>query len=110
MRRFSQLAFLAFFLASCAPAQPPMPKLTYPSPRKGDVVEDYHGTKVADPYRWMEDLDIDRRTLVIFTSDNGPWLPFRTHGGSSGPLKEGKGTTWEGAHAAVVVRSRGRSW
>jgi uncharacterized sulfatase len=33
---------------------------------------------------------------VLFTSDNGPWLPFREHGGSAGPLREGKGTTWEG--------------
>jgi len=33
---------------------------------------------------------------VVFTSDNGPWLPFGAHGGSAGPLREGKGTTWEG--------------
>ena len=33
---------------------------------------------------------------MLFTSDNGPWLPYRTHGGSAGPLREGKGTTWEG--------------
>jgi arylsulfatase len=35
-------------------------------------------------------------TLVIFTSDNGPWLRFGNHGGSAGPLREGKGTVFEG--------------
>ena len=61
----------------------------------GDVVEeiDWSTGQVLDALRTA---GLDRRTLVIFTSDNGPWLPFRSHGGSSGPLKGGKGTTWEG--------------
>jgi arylsulfatase A-like enzyme len=39
---------------------------------------------------------IDDRTLVIFTSDNGPWLSYGDHAGSARPLREGKGTTFEG--------------
>ncbi len=39
---------------------------------------------------------IDDNTMVIFTSDNGPWLSFGDHGGSARPLREGKGTTFEG--------------
>jgi arylsulfatase A-like enzyme len=38
----------------------------------------------------------DNNTLVIYTSDNGPWLNFGDHAGSAGPFREGKGTTWEG--------------
>src|ERR1051325_4188630 len=32
-------------------------RLTYPPARKGDIVDDYHGVKIADPYRWLEDSD-----------------------------------------------------
>jgi arylsulfatase len=39
---------------------------------------------------------LEKNTLVIFTSDNGPWLNFGSHAGSAGPLREGKGTVWEG--------------
>jgi arylsulfatase A-like enzyme len=39
---------------------------------------------------------LDDRTLVIFTSDNGPWLSYGDHAGSAGPLREGKMTTWDG--------------
>ncbi len=61
----------------------------------GDVIEeiDWSTGQVLDALRAA---GIDGQTLVVFTSDNGPWLPFETHGGSAGPLREGKGTTWEG--------------
>ena len=75
MRRLSPLALLAFLVASCAPAEPPEPKLTYPAPRKGDVVEDYHGTKVADPYRWMEDLDA-KETADWVAASNAVTEPY----------------------------------
>ena len=39
---------------------------------------------------------LDGNTLVIFTSDNGPWLSYSGHSGSATPLREGKGTSWEG--------------
>ena len=39
---------------------------------------------------------LDDQTLVIFTSDNGPWLSYGNHAGSPGPFREGKGTTFEG--------------
>jgi uncharacterized sulfatase len=61
----------------------------------GDVVEELDASTgaVLDALKSME---LDRKTLVVFTSDNGPWLPFGTHAGSAGPLRGGKGTTWEG--------------
>ena len=82
MRRLSQLVFLAVFFASCAPAEPPGPKLTYPTPRRGEVVEDYHGTNIADPYRWMEDLDAKETADWVAASNavTEPYLaqlPFR---------------------------------
>ena len=39
---------------------------------------------------------LDQNTLVIFTSDNGPWLNYGDHAGSAGPLREGKGTMFDG--------------
>lgn len=44
----------------------------------------------------IDRLGLREQTLIVFTSDNGPWLSYGDHAGVTGPLREGKGTTWEG--------------
>ena len=44
----------------------------------------------------LADNKQEQNTIVVFTSDNGPWLNFGRHAGSAGPFREGKGTTFEG--------------
>lgn len=51
----------------------------------------------------IRDLGLSENTYVIYTSDNGPWLQFKNHGGSAGPLREGKGTTFEGGQRVPCV-------
>ena len=51
----------------------------------------------------LDDLKLAGKTYVIYTTDNGPWLPFRHHGGSAGPLRDGKGTTFEGGQRVPCV-------
>ena len=61
----------------------------------GDVVEEIdHGVGLI--INEIKQNNLEDNTVIIFTSDNGPWLPYETHGGSAGILREGKGTTWEG--------------
>jgi arylsulfatase A-like enzyme len=61
----------------------------------GDVIEEIDWS-VGQVLAALKENGLDARTLVIFTSDNGPWLSYGNHGGSAGPLREGKGTSWEG--------------
>jgi arylsulfatase A-like enzyme len=61
----------------------------------GDVVEELDGS-VGQVLETLRELQIDKQTLVVFTSDNGPWLTKDQNGGSAGLLRGGKGSTWEG--------------
>jgi arylsulfatase A-like enzyme len=61
----------------------------------GDVVTEIDAS-VGAVLDALDRTDRAKDTLVLFTSDNGPWLLFGNHGGSAGPLREGKGTVFEG--------------
>jgi arylsulfatase len=61
----------------------------------GDVIMEIDWS-VGQILGTLEELGIARDTLVVFTSDNGPWLRYGNHAGSATPLREGKWTTFEG--------------
>lgn len=63
--------------------------------RVGDWIEevDWSTGRILDTLR---ELKLSENTLVIFTADNGPWLVKGADSGSAGPLRGGKGSTWEG--------------
>ncbi len=61
----------------------------------GDVVEEVDWS-VGQLVEALRQEKLDQNTLVFFTSDNGPWLTQGEAGGSAGPLRDGKGSTWEG--------------
>jgi len=61
----------------------------------GDVIEEIDWS-VGQVLSTLSEQGISENTLVVFTSDNGPWLIMGAHGGSAGLLKSGKGTSYEG--------------
>jgi arylsulfatase len=61
----------------------------------GDVMMEIDWS-VGEVMKALQETGIDKNTLIIFTSDNGPWLNFGNHAGSTGGLREGKGGTFEG--------------
>ncbi len=68
----------------------------------GDVVMEVDWS-VGQVLQTLADLNLDDNTLVIFTTDNGPWLSYGDHAGSSGPLREGKGTSFEGGTRVPTI-------
>ena len=77
----------------------------------GDVIQELDAS-TGEIVDLVTELGIDRNTIIVYTSDNGPWsnhsLPQYTaaiteHAGSSGPLRGAKGTTWEGGIRVPTV-------
>ena len=74
----------------------------------GDVIAEIDWS-VGQILATLKKHGLDERTLVMFTSDNGPWLSYGNHGGSTGGLREGKGTTFDGGvRVPCVVRWPGK--
>jgi len=63
--------------------------------RYGDWVEEVDAS-VGRVLGVLRELKLEQQTLVLFISDNGPWLIKGSDGGTAGPLRGGKGSTWEG--------------
>ena len=68
----------------------------------GDVIMEIDWS-VGQILAALERNGLDDNTLVIFTSDNGPWLSYGDHAGSAKPLREGKGTTWDGGQREPCI-------
>jgi arylsulfatase len=68
----------------------------------GDVLMEIDWS-VGEIMKTLKKHHLEENTLVIFTSDNGPWLNYGNHAGSSGGLREGKGTTYEGGQRVPFI-------
>ncbi len=68
----------------------------------GDVIMEIDWA-VGEVLAALKKNHLDENTLVIFTSDNGPWLSYGNHAGSAGPFREGKGTNFEGGHREPCI-------
>ena len=66
-------------------------------------VIEHMDAEVGRIVKTVKELGLSDNTYVIYTSDNGPWLPFKNHGGSAKPLRAGKGTTYEGGQRVPCV-------
>ncbi len=68
----------------------------------GDVIEeiDWNVGRIIDMLRAQQ---LDKNTIVLFTSDNGPWLSKGNMGGSALPLRNGKGSSWEGGFRVPCI-------
>lgn len=68
----------------------------------GDVIMEIDWS-VGQIRSTLEQLGIDDNTLIVFTSDNGPWLGYGIDGGSAGPLRDGKGSEYEGGMRVPAI-------
>jgi arylsulfatase A len=75
-----------------------------PDPQRAYINTIEHlDTEVGRIFDTLRDLKLAENTYVIYTTDNGPWLTFKHHGGSAGPLRDGKMSTFEGGQRVPCI-------
>lgn len=72
--------------------------------RYGDVIQEIDWS-MGEIVKALEEAGVRENTLILFCTDNGPWLSYGNHSGSAGPLREGKGTAWEGGVRVPCIMS-----
>ena len=80
-----------------------------PNPKNAYInVIEHIDAEVGRLLNTLDELKLSKNTYVVYTTDNGPWLQFKHHGGSAGPLRAGKGTTFEGGQRVpCLIRGPG---
>ena len=68
----------------------------------GDVIMEIDWS-VGEIIKSLKSNGLEENTVVIFTSDNGPWLAYGNHAGSALPFSQGKGTAWEGGQREPFI-------
>ncbi len=99
--------FLTVFAVSIAMSTAESPKLEYPPTHKGDTIDDYHGTKIADPYRWLED-DNSAETKAWVESQNKVTFGFLETIPERAKIRERLTKLWNYERFGVPYREGGR--
>ena len=114
-RRCSALIFASLlgvvFLSACVSSSPapdsPVPRWAYPSTRQADVVDEYHGVKVADPYRWLED-DNSPETKAWVDAENAVTFGYLRRIPELGAIRARLTKLWNYERYGVPVKQGGR--
>jgi arylsulfatase A-like enzyme len=75
----------------------------------GDVIMEIDWS-VGQIMKTLKNTGLEENTILIFLSDNGPWLSYSGHSGSAYPLREGKGTSWDGGVKIPAIMKWKGNW